>query len=231
MLSISHILRKHLKFEKVIISSKPYKLLDFSEKNRALLSLDLSDISVFSGYVFQELLLENTCIGIGGYAENRVIYRQRGHFTGDEGNARSIHLGTDIWTDAGEPVYAPLAGKVHSFAFNDHFGDYGPTVILSHNLHGLEFFTLYGHLSLASLENLYPEKIISGGENFAAIGSYPENGDWPPHLHFQVIADIGNYSGDFPGVSSMQDSAYYLSICPDPNLILRISENGDSQIQ
>lgn len=225
MQSISHILQEHSKFEKVIMGSRPYRRLDFSEKNPALLSLDLSDTSVFSAYVFQELLLENTYAGIGGYAENRVIYRQRGHFMSGEGNSRSIHLGTDIWTDAGEPIYAPLAGKIHSFAFNDHFGDYGPTIILSHNLHGLEFFTLYGHLSLASLDNLYPGKIIAGGENFASIGSYPENGDWPPHLHFQVIKDIGNYSGDFPGVSSIQDSAHYLSICPDPNLILRIPGN------
>jgi murein DD-endopeptidase MepM/ murein hydrolase activator NlpD len=225
MLPISHILRQHPTFEKVIVSSKPYKLLDFSEKNQVLLNSDLSDTSVFSAYVFRKLLLENTFTGIGGYAENRVIYRQRGHFTSNEGNVRSIHLGTDIWTDAGEKVYAPLAGEVHSLAFNDHFGDYGPTVILKHNLQGVEFFTLYGHLSLASLENLYAGKTIFGGENFATIGTYPENGDWPPHLHFQIITDIGNYSGDFPGVSSIQDSARLLSICPDPNLILRIPEN------
>lgn len=164
-------------------------------------------------------------LGIGGYSEDRIIYRQRKHFALDEANPRSIHLGTDIWTAAGEKVYAPIESIVHSVAFNDHYGDYGPTIILSHEINGVSFFTLYGHLSLSSLHGIWEGKSIEAGENFASIGNYPENGDWPPHLHFQVISEIGAFSGDFPGVSSIHDQAHYLSICPDPNLILRIEEN------
>jgi len=224
MLKLTEILHAHPEFAAVIRSHKPYRKLDFSEHNEELLSRDLSETFVFSEYVSEKLLSGNTFTGIGGYAENRVIYKNRKHFSSEQ-NSRSIHLGTDIWTDAGETVYAPLNGKVHSFAFNNQYGDYGPTIILYHELKEIEFFTLYGHLSLQSLDGLYEGKSIASGEQFASIGTYPENGDWPPHLHFQIISDLGQYSGDFPGVSSIQDQQYYLSICPDPNLILRIAEN------
>ena len=221
MKSLSQALRDYPHFEKVISSKKLYRILDFSENNKDLLSRNLTETSVFSSYVFEEMLSQNQYIGIGGYDENRVIYRQREHFTNLE-NARSIHLGVDIWADAGEPVYAPIAGEVHSFAFNNHFGDYGPTIILKHVLEDLPFYTLYGHLSLQSLDKLYVGKLINAAEQIATIGTFPENGDWPPHLHFQIINEIGKYNGDFPGVSSLVDREYFLSLCPDPNLILRM---------
>lgn len=220
MKSLSEILRSYPDFAKVISGKKPYRKLDFSENNKDLLSRDLTEIPVFSKYVFEEMLSQNQYVGIGGYDENRVIYRQRAHFTNQE-NARSIHLGVDIWTDAGEPVYAPLAGKVHSFAFNNHFGDYGPTIILEHELEGRTFYTLYGHLSVKSLEDLHTGKQIKAAEQVATIGTFPENGGWPPHLHFQIVGDMGNKKGDFPGVSSLSERAHYLSLCPDPELILR----------
>ncbi|KAA0990523.1 peptidoglycan DD-metalloendopeptidase family protein [Dyadobacter aurulentus] len=213
-------------FAKIIQTGKPYKKLDFSAANKALVNRDLSETGEFSSFVFDELLQKNAYTGIGGYGEDRIIYRHRKHFGGDSVNARSIHLGTDIWIDAGEAVFAPLAGKVHSFAFNDNYGDYGPTIVLAHELADIKFYTLYGHLSLSSLEGMIAGKSIEAGEHFAFIGNYPENGDWPPHLHFQIIADMGNYQGDFPGVSSIQDKLHYLSLCPDPNLILRIPENA-----
>lgn len=225
MSELIQILRRYPTFHEIIRNNKPYKKLDFTAGNEDLMARDLSETSIFSDYVFNELLAGNTFNGIGGYGEDRVIYRHRKHFTQHSEKPRSIHLGVDIWTDAGEPLYSPLDGTVHSFAFNDHYGDYGPTIILSHELPGVSFFTLYGHLSLGSLENLYTGKPIKGGERFASVGPYPENGDWPPHLHFQIISEIGDYLGDFPGVSSVQDRNYYLALCPDPDLILRINSN------
>jgi hypothetical protein len=91
--------------------------------------------------------------GIGGYMEHRTIYSRSAHFdTADE--PRRLHLGVDIWGDAGTPIYSPLAGIVHSFADNDNFGDYGPCIILQHNLGGLALYSLYGHLSRKSLAGL-----------------------------------------------------------------------------
>lgn len=221
MKTLAEILSEYPHFEKVISNQKPYRKLDFSESNKDLLDQNLTETAVFSDYVFDIMLSKNEYIGIGGYDENRVIYRQRDHFTNQE-NPRSIHLGVDIWANAGEPIYAPLKGTIHSYAFNDNPGDYGPTIILKHELGEIEFYTLYGHLSLESFDDLYEGKQFAAGEKIASIGNFPENGDWPPHLHFQIIREIGEYKGDFPGVSSLVDREYFLNLCPDPNLILRI---------
>jgi len=221
MSELAHLLLEYPAFAAVVQNGKPYRKLDFTAHNADLLARDLSETADFTAYVFEELLAGGTYNGIGGYGEDRVIYRHRKHFTADAGKPRSIHLGVDIWAEAGTPLHAPLGGTVHSFAFNDHYGDYGPTIILTHELGGISFFTLYGHLSLAALEALYVGKSIRAGEHFASIGPYPENGDWPPHLHFQLIREMGNYKGDFPGVCNAADRDYYLNLCPDPKLILR----------
>ncbi|SEI89599.1 Peptidase family M23 [Dyadobacter sp. SG02] len=223
MSELTELLRRHPAFCAIVQNGKPYRKLDFTAGNSDLLTRDLSETDVFGEYVFGEMLSENTFNGIGGYGEDRVIYRHRKHFTADIAKPRSIHLGVDIWAEAGTQIHAPLEATVHSFAFNDHYGDYGPTIILSHEISGITFFTLYGHLSLSSLEGLQVGKTISANEPFASIGPYPENGDWPPHLHFQIIREIGNYKGDFPGVYNAADSDYYLDLCPDPQLILRIN--------
>ncbi|MCF0072576.1 peptidoglycan DD-metalloendopeptidase family protein [Dyadobacter sp. CY261] len=215
-------LREYCTSAPIIRNDKPYRNLDFTANNTDLLKRDLFETRDFTAYVFEELLSGNTYNGIGGYGEDRVIYRHRKHFTANAEKPRSIHLGVDLWTDAGTALYAPLDATVHSFAFNDHYGDYGPTIILVHEIAGVTFFTLYGHLSLDSLSGLYNGQHIGQGERFASIGPYPENGDWPPHLHFQVIRDMGNYIGDFPGVCNVADRDYYLNLCPDPALLLRV---------
>jgi murein DD-endopeptidase MepM/ murein hydrolase activator NlpD len=147
-----------------------------------------------------------------------MIYHRSNHFKGEE--PRTIHLGVDIWTEAGTPVFAPLSGKVHSFRDNAGFGDYGPTIILEHLLDDTLFYTLYGHLSRASLAGLHQGQLFEKGAVLGEIGPYPENGDWPPHLHFQIITDMLGMEGDFPGVASVSKRNFYLSICPDPMLIL-----------
>jgi peptidoglycan LD-endopeptidase LytH len=109
---------------------------------------------------------------------------------------------------------------VHSFAFNDHFGDYGATIILSHSLDGVAFYTLYGHLALADLEHLREGAYIVGGTTLGHFGEPHENGHWPPHLHFQVVEHIGLYRGDYPGVCRYSEKDQYLANCPDPDLLL-----------
>ncbi len=64
-------------------------------------------------------------------------------------------------------------------------------VILEHTTaDGLNFFTLYGHLSPAAIAGLRPGQIIAAGQQFATLGTPAENGGWPPHLHLQVITDL-----------------------------------------
>jgi murein DD-endopeptidase MepM/ murein hydrolase activator NlpD len=197
-------------------------IFDLSSNNRHLQEIDLANTQAFNKYIFDEMTKANTPVAVGRYNENRIIYSRSTHFQGQE--PRSIHLGIDLWTAAGTSVFAPLKSIVHSFQDNKGFGDYGPTIILEHELEGNVFFTLYGHLNIGSLSGLKKGKAFSKGEKIGEIGSFPENGDWPPHLHFQVIADIMHYNGDFPGVVSQSDSRHFLELCPDPNMILGIQK-------
>ncbi|TAE35006.1 MAG: peptidase M23 [Cytophagales bacterium] len=199
--------------------------LDFSATNPDLdpnrqPPLDLTNTATFTDYVFGKLREVGADVGIGGYNEHRVIYRRSEHFNQTEAQPREIHLGVDLWAEAGTPVYAPMDGVVHSFQDNNNFGDYGPTIILQHEVDGKPLSSLYGHLTRTSLEGLFEGKAIKKGEPIAQIGPFPENGDWPPHLHFQLMTDMLGKRGDFPGVCSLHDRAFYLSICPDPESIL-----------
>jgi septal ring factor EnvC (AmiA/AmiB activator) len=123
-------------------------------------------------------------------------------------------------------VYAPLEGTVHSFAFNDHFGDYGATLILQHELAGIIFHSLYGHLSLASIQEKREGQSIEKGEHIATFGEMNENGNWPPHLHFQLILDMQHWKGDYPGVCRFSEKESYLQNCPDPDIILNMMKQA-----
>jgi murein DD-endopeptidase MepM/ murein hydrolase activator NlpD len=140
-----------------------------------------------------------------------------------ETEPRRLHLGTDIWGKPGTAVMAPADGIVHSFAFNNQLGDYGATIILSHRLDAFSFYTLYGHLSLNSLKNMQEGSYVERGEIFAAFGIPAENGQWPPHLHFQLIRDIGSWKGDYPGVCKISEKELWMANSPDPDLILQLN--------
>lgn len=195
--------------------------IDLTESNTDLHEIDLTNTEIFNEYVFRKIKEANAICAIGGYLENRYIYRRSEHFQQTE-EPRSIHLGVDIWAEAGTPVFAPMKGIVHSFANNDNFGDYGPTIVLEHILEGETFYTLYGHLNLECLEGLYEGKSIEGGEKIAEFGNFPINGNWPPHLHFQVMADMLGKKGDFPGVCEPSKQEEFAKICLDANLLLMI---------
>lgn len=192
--------------------------LDFSANNAALLKQDMINTHQFNSFVFNQMLKRN--IGIGGFGENRVIYRRSSHYQGEE--PRSVHLGFDIWIAAGTPVFTPLEGKVHSCQDNNGFGDYGPTIILEHQIDEVSFYTLYGHLSKRSLEGVSTGMTVKAGDKIAEVGNFPENGNWPPHLHFQVMISMEGYTGDFPGVAAPGQLPRFMEICLDPNLILQL---------
>ena len=193
---------------------------DFTAANLELTDDILRDTSVFSDWVTKKLQDKAARYGIGGYGEHRTIYSRSVHFdTAQE--PRRLHLGVDIWGAAGTPVYNFYDAVVHSFKNNDHFGDYGATIILKYELDGLILYALYGHLSLASIEGLQTGQFIAGGSRFAAFGIPAENGNWPPHLHFQLMFDMQGKEGDYPGVCQFSNRALYLNNCPDPGLILK----------
>jgi len=161
-------------------------------------------------------------VAIGRYDEPRLLYTAA-FFGGPRAASerRTIHIGLDLFADAGTPVYAPFDGVVHAFANNAVPQDYGPVIILRHETErGDGFYTLYGHLSRASLEALGVGRRIARGERFATLGAPDENVGWTPHLHLQVITDLLGWGTDFPGVAPASQRAVWRSLSPDPNLIV-----------
>ncbi len=192
---------------------------DFTANNTELKTEILADTTTFSNWVDEKLATNNAKYGIGGYNEHRTIYSRSTHFDSDE-EPRRLHLGIDIWGAAETPIYNFYDAKVHSFKFNDNFGDYGATIILQYQLENLTLYALFGHLSLASLTGLIEGQFISAGKQFATFGVEAENGHWPPHLHFQLMFDMQGKNGDYPGVCQFSKKEIYLENCPNPSLIL-----------
>jgi 4-aminobutyrate aminotransferase-like enzyme/Ser/Thr protein kinase RdoA (MazF antagonist)/murein DD-endopeptidase MepM/ murein hydrolase activator NlpD len=166
-------------------------------------------------------------VAIGRYDEPRLLYSSP-LFAGTDGpldERRTIHLGLDIFADAGTPVFAPLRGTVHAFAYNPSALDYGGVIILRHEMDdGAAFFSLYGHLSRASLTGMAVGRVIDRGAPLATLGAPDENGGWTPHLHLQLFTDLLGLGTDVPGVVRPSQRAAWRSICPDPNLVVGIPE-------
>jgi murein DD-endopeptidase MepM/ murein hydrolase activator NlpD len=193
---------------------------DLTIGNKDLDAATIADKVKFSQWVNEKLAASNCLFGFGGYMENRNIYAHSPLF--NEGPVpRRHHLGVDIWAKAGTSIYSPLKGKVHSFKDNNNLGDYGPTIVLEHDLNGLKLHSLYGHLSRKSLDGLSIGQSVSAGQQIGALGDFSENGHWPPHLHFQLIFDMEGKQGDYPGVCSLDEKGKYRKNIPDPQLILQ----------
>ena len=195
--------------------------IDLSESNSDLDYVRTSEPEYLASFVAAHLT-EPESVAIGGYREKRATYRQAEHFSNlpaDE--VRDLHLGIDLWVREGTAIHAPLDGTVHSFQCNDLPFDYGPTVILQHEENGRVFYSLYGHLSLRSLEGLREGQKILRGEVFAWVGDSDVNGGWPPHLHLQVMLDMFGLKGDFVGATSEKDKERFFANSPDPSFLLR----------
>lgn len=197
--------------------------LHFTQENKELTEGILTSTELFTSYINSKLHSAGAKYGIGGYGEHRTIYSRSKVFDGVD-EPRRFHLGIDIWGKPYTHVMAPLDGCVHSFAFNKALGDYGAVIILSHQLERHSFYTLYGHLSMASIRSMREGASIKKGEVFAEFGIPQENGCWPPHLHFQLIKDLEGMKGDYPGVCRYSEKNKYLLNCPDPDLILSMNQ-------
>jgi len=196
---------------------------NFTASNNELSAEGIADTARFSNWINQQLMQHRCRYGIGGYMEHRTLYARSALFDTSDEEPRRLHLGVDIWAAAGTPVYAPLQGTVHSLQNNDRFGDYGPTIILQHDLNGLALYSLYGHLNTDSLHHLQVGETIAKNQQVATFGTERENGSWPSHLHFQLMFDMQGKAGDYPGVCRFSEKEQYQDNIPDPDLILRFS--------
>ena len=223
--------RKKVRFEPLVDpvpGDGSSMVLDLSVESPLINTMTVQDdTESMSRAIFGKMRQKGAAIGIGCYDEARAIYisdayRQQGDQMPE---MRTIHLGIDLHMVPGSNIRAFYDGKIHSFKYNATRYDYGPTIILSHDTgDGFTFYSLYGHLSLASLENLSVGQEVAAGEIFAEIGDTHVNGGWPPHLHFQIITDMLGEAGNYKGVAPPSQRRVWKALSPDPNLILGIPD-------
>ena len=200
-----------------------FVFIDLSDSNQDLQTFDINSSTQWEQYIRSYCENHQASVAYGGYLEKRNIYKRSSYFNQNNPDSeRNIHLGLDLWTSAGSNIYTPLDGTVHSFANNTNYGDYGPTLILEHQMGEINFFTLYGHLSLESIKDLKVGQFFKAQECIATLGDATVNGDYAPHLHFQIVRDMSAYKGDYPGVCSLKDLEFFSNNCPDPNLLLKL---------
>jgi hypothetical protein len=204
------------------IACNQYASLDLSSSNIQLSKLDLGNAIAFEQYIENHLDINHAKVAFGGYNEERNLYKRSTIFKDEKTEERNMHIGLDLWIKAGTPVLAALDGTIHSFNYNTGLGDYGPTIILEHTIEEHTFYTLYGHLSMKSISEIKIGDSFKKGQILATLGDASVNGDYAPHLHFQIIKNIADYFGDYPGVCSKKELGFYLNNCPDPNLLLKI---------
>lgn len=170
-------------------------------------------------------------VAIGEYDEPRLLYTSELFRTvGWEGSEwRTVHIGLDLFSGAGCPVRTPIAGRVRSVRNNAGPRDYGPTVIVEHQVTDEDgspftFFTLYGHLDLESLSGVHPGQPLAAGATVGRLGGPHVNGGWSPHLHFQIVVDLLDREGEFPGVARPSERAVWTSLSPAPHRLAGVAD-------
>lgn len=198
--------------------------LDMSVGSTLLGNLSEYSDTAISEFKLKQFQLQNPkTILVNGYLETRPFYTTSAFKC--EGNNgpqyRTAHLGSDFWIPAKTPVHAPFDGIVKIIHHNNYDKDYGPMLILEHTFNKQKFYSLYGHLSLMSLEILQVGQKVKQGDRIAYIGKSSENGNWAPHLHFQLILDLLGNDENFNGVALPSNIEIWKSICPNPNFIFK----------
>jgi len=219
------------------LSALALHILDFSfESGEFGITPEPDDVVGWTNLIFRKMKSVGAEVGVGRYDEVRRWYTSDIFRAPTDGAPewRTVHIGVDLFVHAGSPVFAPFDATVHSVRHNQGHLDYGPTVILEHRVEEsssdpsgpLTFWTLYGHLGESVLSGLTPGQAIRRGEAFAEIGDFPGNGNWAPHLHFQIITDTLEKEGDYPGVARPSQRDLWKALSPDPNLILGMPDPG-----
>jgi len=193
---------------------------------------EFNDLDLFQFKIAQLQKKVPQKIIAGGYLEPRCLYTSTAYDQlGNKGReSRAIHMGVDFWLPEYTSIHALFEGEV-VVAQNDA-GDkeYGGLLILKHQQKNLIFFTLYGHNTAKSVLQHELGDVLKKGEKIAELARYPENGNWAPHLHFQLLLSLLDYKVDFPGVAYFHQIAVWKSLCPNPNLLFKLDSFKENLI-
>lgn len=187
---------------------------------------EFNDLDLFE-YKLQKLQKKHPdAILAGGYLEPRPLYTSTDFDSiGNNGRmSRTIHLGVDYWLPEKTPIHAFLDGEVVVANYCEGFKNYGGLIILKHQTSTFDFYSLYGHLSKESIEQIKKQQKIKKGGCIGYLGNQDENGSWATHLHFQLMLSLLGFENDFPGVAYHQQIEVWKSICPDPDLLFKTNK-------
>ncbi len=198
---------------------------------------DFNDLDLFQFKIDKLHAAHPDKVITGGYLEPRPIYTSTAYDKiGNSGReSRTIHLGLDFWLPAYTPVHALFDGEVVTACDDAGDKEYGGLLILKHHVEDFQFFTLYGHNTVKSVLKHTIGDTIKKGDKIAELGDYPENGNWAPHLHFQIMLSMLDYKIDFPGVAYFNQLDVWKGFCLDPNELFKSpilkNSNRDSNIE
>lgn len=192
-------------------------LFDYSEKNRQLWDMDVSDQQSFQQVIDQELQASNAQWGIAGYLERREsLLRNLPQMVDEE---RYYHLGVDVILPYDFVLHAPLAGEVVQAGYEDGVGNYGGYVLLRHAGEHENFYSFWGHLNPLHLPEV--GQSIAAGQAFARLGDMHENGNWFYHTHLQVLTERGLAEGYISKGYCRADMVPVIDqYCPSPMFLL-----------
>ncbi|SOB91540.1 septal ring factor EnvC (AmiA/AmiB activator) [Ureibacillus xyleni] len=105
------------------------------------------------------------------------------------GYGPEFHYGIDLANSIGTPIVAAAGGAV---VYAGPLSSYGNVVIVTHNMGGDIYTTVYAHLDSYSVS---VGQTVGKGEQIARMGNTGRSTG--PHLHFEV--HIGTWQGQVPG--------------------------------
>ncbi|MDC1491994.1 aminotransferase class III-fold pyridoxal phosphate-dependent enzyme [Flavobacteriaceae bacterium] len=205
------------------INKNKFLKLDLSVSSEWLgLSENFENLDIFENKINYLQQQNNDKIISGGYLEPRQLYNTK-NYERESNNGvenRTIHLGIDFWVKKDTEIINLFDGVIDTISIDKNDKGYGGLIILKHLVDDFSFYTLFGHLSHTKFKYNIGD-FLKKGALIGYVGDKSKNGNWIPHLHFQLLLSKLNYLQDFPGVCYHSEMDVFKSLCPDPNLIFK----------